>query len=213
MWIARLRTSNKDNYASIAGRSRRRLRPSSALDGRPPPKARPGSDPGDLIRKMLSWTTKWPVAMKTDGKMLTDGVEASCSLCFEVMVVVAFGGMSGFVPSISLERKLISGPQVLVHPFDLMKLLKSDPLWLEWLKSWVTPRYYQLLISPQFCLQMAETGMRNPESCRKANAYSRTLHNAVGAFTSAPCLIWYWKRYNESLYIYVDQNMNRSDSI
>ena len=27
-----------------------------------------------------------------DGKMLTDGVEASCSLCFEVMVVVAFGG-------------------------------------------------------------------------------------------------------------------------
>ena len=92
VWIARLRTSNKDNYASIAGRSRRRLRPSSALDGRPPPKARPGSDPGDLIRKMLSWTTKWPVAMKTDGKMLTDGVEASCSLCFEVMVVVAFGG-------------------------------------------------------------------------------------------------------------------------
>ena len=63
VWIARLRTSNEDyscyTNASIAtGQSHRRcfVRPSSALDGRPPPKARPGGSggpPGDLIRKML----------------------------------------------------------------------------------------------------------------------------------------------------------------
>ena len=47
--------------------------------------------------------------------------------------------MSGFVPSISLEKKVISGPQV-VHPFELMKLLKSDPMCLEWSNSWVTAR-------------------------------------------------------------------------